>query len=268
MCFRFLSLDSSFVCCVRSFVFNVQFSLSILFQSSSSASSSFASSSCCNVLWLLGCRFVWCLCPCFFVHRPSTRISMRHHLVWALVNVLPGSRRRHHYWPDCVCVHNICSNIHQPTIHRIPCHWHSNIFPSSPSLFASHCFVYCVNCVCVCLCLFVPCPSASTLLVLSCLLDVFGCQPNGIGDLFDMLLPMLSIYQEYVRNHHFSLQVLAECKQREKFVSMLRRLEDKPIIQGKSPSVHPFDQQAKMLGNFVCTPLVCSQSNQTETRRQ
>lgn len=57
--------------------------------------------------------------------------------------------------------------------------------------------------------------------------------PNGIGDLFDMLLPMLSIYQEYVRNHHFSLQVLAECKQREKFASMLRRLEEKPVIQGK-----------------------------------
>jgi hypothetical protein len=28
------------------------------------------------------------------------------------------------------------------------------------------------------------------------------------GDLFDMLLPMLSIYQEYVRNHHYSLQVV------------------------------------------------------------
>ena len=27
------------------------------------------------------------------------------------------------------------------------------------------------------------------------------------GDLFDMLLPMLGIYQEYVRNHHYSLQV-------------------------------------------------------------
>ena len=27
------------------------------------------------------------------------------------------------------------------------------------------------------------------------------------GDLFDMLLPMLTIYQEYVRNHHYSLQV-------------------------------------------------------------
>jgi hypothetical protein len=47
-----------------------------------------------------------------------------------------------------------------------------------------------------------------------------------------MLLPMLCIYQEYVRNHHFSLQVLAECKQREKFAGMLRRLEEKPILQG------------------------------------
>ena len=27
------------------------------------------------------------------------------------------------------------------------------------------------------------------------------------GDLFDMLLPMLSIYQEYVRNHYYSLKV-------------------------------------------------------------
>ena len=36
---------------------------------------------------------------------------------------------------------------------------------------------------------------------------------NDSGDLFDMLLPMLSIYQEYVRNHHYSLQVLTECKQ-------------------------------------------------------
>ena len=37
------------------------------------------------------------------------------------------------------------------------------------------------------------------------------------GDLFDMLLPMLGIYQEYVRNHHYSLQVLAEYKQKPEF---------------------------------------------------
>lgn len=58
--------------------------------------------------------------------------------------------------------------------------------------------------------------------------------PTGIGDLFDMLLPMLVIYQEYVRNHHFSLQVLAECKQKEVFVKMLRRLEEKPLLQGRT----------------------------------
>lgn len=61
-----------------------------------------------------------------------------------------------------------------------------------------------------------------------------------------MLLPMLSIYQEYVRNHHFSLQVLAECKQREKFASMLRRLEEKAVIQGEwaSSLVQPLRQVA------------------------
>ena len=65
-----------------------------------------------------------------------------------------------------------------------------------------------------------------------CNFSLLSFRPNGIGDLFDMLLPMLCIYQEYVRNHHFSLQVLAECKQREKFAAMLRRLEEKPLLQG------------------------------------
>lgn len=35
---------------------------------------------------------------------------------------------------------------------------------------------------------------------------------SSTGDLFDMLLPMLSIYQEYVRNHHYSLQVSTKLK--------------------------------------------------------
>ncbi|XP_015792676.1 ras-specific guanine nucleotide-releasing factor 2-like isoform X4 [Tetranychus urticae] len=56
----------------------------------------------------------------------------------------------------------------------------------------------------------------------------------GIGDLFDMLLPMLCIYQEYVRNHHFSLQVLAECKAKEKFATLLKRLEEKPVIANRT----------------------------------
>ena len=47
------------------------------------------------------------------------------------------------------------------------------------------------------------------------------------GDLFDMLLPMLSIYQEYVRNHHYSLQVLTECKSNTNFSTVLKRLEGK-----------------------------------------
>ncbi|XP_076247856.1 ras-specific guanine nucleotide-releasing factor 1 isoform X2 [Calliopsis andreniformis] len=56
-----------------------------------------------------------------------------------------------------------------------------------------------------------------------------------LGDLFDMLLPMLSIYQEYVRNHHYSLQVLTECKQSSSsFAAMLNRLENKPACGGRS----------------------------------
>jgi len=49
-----------------------------------------------------------------------------------------------------------------------------------------------------------------------------------------MLLPMLSIYQEYVRNHHYSLQVLTECKQTAPFAALLARLENKPACQGRS----------------------------------
>ncbi|KAJ8918692.1 hypothetical protein NQ315_015012 [Exocentrus adspersus] len=55
-----------------------------------------------------------------------------------------------------------------------------------------------------------------------------------LGDLFSMLLPMLSIYQEYVRNHHYSLQVLTECKQSAQFSAMLKRLESKSACRGRS----------------------------------
>lgn len=49
-----------------------------------------------------------------------------------------------------------------------------------------------------------------------------------------MLLPMLTIYQEYVRNHHYSLQVLTECKQSAPFAQLLARLESKTACQGRS----------------------------------
>ncbi|XP_011305248.1 ras-specific guanine nucleotide-releasing factor 2 [Fopius arisanus] len=56
-----------------------------------------------------------------------------------------------------------------------------------------------------------------------------------LGDLFDMLLPMLSIYQEYVRNHHYSLHVLTECKQSSaSFAALLTRLESKTACRGRS----------------------------------
>ncbi|XP_076681814.1 ras-specific guanine nucleotide-releasing factor 2 isoform X2 [Andrena cerasifolii] len=64
-----------------------------------------------------------------------------------------------------------------------------------------------------------------------------------LGDLFDMLLPMLSIYQEYVRNHHYSLQVLTECKQSPSFVALLTRLEKKPACEKHS------------LENFLTQPM-------------
>ncbi|XP_034244817.1 ras-specific guanine nucleotide-releasing factor 2-like [Thrips palmi] len=55
-----------------------------------------------------------------------------------------------------------------------------------------------------------------------------------LGDLFDMLLPMLSIYQEYVRNHHYSVQVLTECMKSPNFAALVHRLEEKPTCQGRS----------------------------------
>lgn len=72
-----------------------------------------------------------------------------------------------------------------------------------------------------------------------CLLpEAENCKGSEIalhtGDLFDMLLPMLTIYQEYVRNHHYSLQVLTECKQAQPFATLLTRLESKPACQARS----------------------------------
>ncbi|KAH9279683.1 Ras-specific guanine nucleotide-releasing factor 2 [Echinococcus granulosus] len=55
-----------------------------------------------------------------------------------------------------------------------------------------------------------------------------------LGDLFDMLLPMLGVYQEYVRNHHYSLQVLAEYKLKEEFTRALKRCEEKSQCEGRS----------------------------------
>ena len=67
----------------------------------------------------------------------------------------------------------------------------------------------------------------------------------NVGDLFDILLPMLCIYQEYVRNHHYSLQVLAEYKQKADFNNLLKRYEEKPLCEGRSVEIfltHPMHQ--------------------------
>lgn len=56
-----------------------------------------------------------------------------------------------------------------------------------------------------------------------------------IGDIFDFLLPVLVIYQEYVRNHHYSLQILTELKSKSMaFRALLKRYEDKSVCEGRS----------------------------------
>ncbi|KAK7573318.1 hypothetical protein V9T40_010509 [Parthenolecanium corni] len=64
-----------------------------------------------------------------------------------------------------------------------------------------------------------------------------------LGDLFNMLIPMLSIYQEYVRNHHYSVQVLTECKQSSAFSVILYKLENKPACH------------SSQLDTFLMTPM-------------
>ncbi|XP_063101348.1 ras-specific guanine nucleotide-releasing factor 2 isoform X1 [Cavia porcellus] len=54
-----------------------------------------------------------------------------------------------------------------------------------------------------------------------------------LADLFDILLPMLNIYQEFVRNHQYSLQVLATCKQNRDFDKLLKQYEANPACEGR-----------------------------------
>ena len=74
--------------------------------------------------------------------------------------------------------------------------------------------------------------TAASLSILS--VKLFICLLVAVTDVFDMLLPMLGIYQEYVRNHHYSLQVLAEYKQKPDFNQLLKRYEEKSICEGRS----------------------------------
>ncbi|CAF0931183.1 unnamed protein product [Adineta steineri] len=55
------------------------------------------------------------------------------------------------------------------------------------------------------------------------------------GDLFDMFISMLHIYLEYVRNHHYSLQNLIECKlSNSEFSKFLERCQVKAACEGLS----------------------------------
>ncbi|XP_019711966.1 ras-specific guanine nucleotide-releasing factor 2 isoform X1 [Hippocampus comes] len=54
-----------------------------------------------------------------------------------------------------------------------------------------------------------------------------------LADLFDILLPMLNIYQEFVRNHQYSLNVLANCKQNRDFDKLLKQYEANAACEGR-----------------------------------
>lgn len=58
--------------------------------------------------------------------------------------------------------------------------------------------------------------------------------PLLAADLFDILLPMLNIYQEFVRNHQYSLQILAHCKQNRDFDKLLKHYEAKPDCEERT----------------------------------
>ena len=58
--------------------------------------------------------------------------------------------------------------------------------------------------------------------------------PLFSADLFDILLPMLNIYQEFVRNHQYSLQILAHCKQNRDFDKLLKQYEAKPDCEERT----------------------------------
>lgn len=59
-----------------------------------------------------------------------------------------------------------------------------------------------------------------------------------VGDLFDFLLPVLVVYQEYVRNHHYSLQILTDLKSKSiEFRNLLKRCEEKSKCEGRSLDV-------------------------------
>lgn len=44
---------------------------------------------------------------------------------------------------------------------------------------------------------------------------------------------MLNIYQEFVRNHQYSLQVLANCKQNRDFDKLLKQYESNAACEGR-----------------------------------
>lgn len=77
-----------------------------------------------------------------------------------------------------------------------------------------------------------------------------------LADLFDILLPMLNIYQEFVRNHQYSLQVLANCKQNRDFDKLLKQYEANPACEGRMLETFLTYPMFQVLPVYFCVYLV------------
>ena len=82
---------------------------------------------------------------------------------------------------------------------------------------------------------------------------------------------MLNIYQEFVRNHQYSLQVLANCKQNRDFDKLLKQYESNAACEGRMletfltypmfqvllTSLTSTDEQKAALSPELCVTGVC-----------
>ena len=75
------------------------------------------------------------------------------------------------------------------------------------------------------------------------------------ADLFDILLPMLNIYQEFVRNHQYSLQILAHCKQNRDFDKLLKHYEAKPDCEERTLETFLTYPMFQVLDAFPSSPV-------------
>jgi hypothetical protein len=71
---------------------------------------------------------------------------------------------------------------------------------------------------------------------------------------------MLNIYQEFVRNHQYSLQILAHCKQNRDFDKLLKQYEAKPDCEERTLETfltYPMFQVGIQYCTFHCLLIDC-----------